>query len=314
VKTRITELIGIRYPILQGGMAWVASHPLAIAVSKAGGLGVIAGGSAPADVIEKEIDALRQATDAPFGLNIMLLSPFAKDLVQLAIDKKVPVVTTGAGNPAPFIEDMKAAGIKVIPVVPSVALAVRMQRYGADAVVFEGTEAGGHIGELTTMAALPQVVDAVDIPVVAAGGIADARGLAAAFCLGAQGVQMGTRLLATEEVRLHPNYVDRVLKAKDRDAIVSGRSTGHPVRALKNRFQLHYIEREKQGASTEELEALGAGRLRAAVVDGDVENGSVMAGQVAGLVKEVLPVAQIFEDMVAGAETVLAAAQTKWDV
>ena len=224
------------------------------------------------------------------------------------------VVTTGAGNPAPFIEDMKAAGIKVIPVVPSVALAVRMQRYGADAVVFEGTEAGGHIGELTTMAALPQVVDAVDIPVVAAGGIADARGLAAAFCLGAQGVQMGTRLLATEEVRLHPNYVDRVLKAKDRDAIVSGRSTGHPVRALKNRFQLHYIEREKQGASTEELEALGAGRLRAAVVDGDVENGSVMAGQVAGLVKEVLPVAQIFEDMVAGAETVLAAAQTKWDV
>ncbi|MDI9502233.1 MAG: enoyl-[acyl-carrier-protein] reductase FabK [Tissierellia bacterium] len=314
MKTRITELIGIRYPILQGGMAWVASHPLAIAVSKAGGLGVIAGGSAPADVIEKEIDALRQATDAPFGLNIMLLSPFAKDLVQLAIDKKVPVVTTGAGNPAPFIEDMKAAGIKVIPVVPSVALAVRMQRYGADAVVFEGTEAGGHIGELTTMAALPQVVDAVDIPVVAAGGIADARGLAAAFCLGAQGVQMGTRLLATEEVRLHPNYVDRVLKAKDRDAIVSGRSTGHPVRALKNRFQLHYIEREKQGASTEELEALGAGRLRAAVVDGDVENGSVMAGQVAGLVKEVLPVAQIFEDMVAGAETVLAAAQTKWDV
>jgi enoyl-[acyl-carrier protein] reductase II len=314
VKTRITELIGIRYPILQGGMAWVASHPLAIAVSKAGGLGVIAGGSAPADVIEKEIDALRQATDAPFGLNIMLLSPFAKDLVQLAIDKKVPVVTTGAGNPAPFIEDMKAAGIKVIPVVPSVALAVRMQRYGADAVVFEGTEAGGHIGELTTMAALPQVVDAVDIPVVAAGGIADARGLAAAFCLGAQGVQMGTRLLATEEVRLHPNYVDRILKAKDRDAIVSGRSTGHPVRALKNRFQLHYIEREKQGASTEELEALGAGRLRAAVVDGDVENGSVMAGQVAGLVKEVLPVAQIFEDMVAGAETVLAAAQTKWDV
>ena len=277
-------------------------------------MGVIAGGSAPADVIEKEIDALRQATDAPFGLNIMLLSPFAKDLVQLAIDKKVPVVTTGAGNPAPFIEDMKAAGIKVIPVVPSVALAVRMQRYGADAVVFEGTEAGGHIGELTTMAALPQVVDAVDIPVVAAGGIADARGLAAAFCLGAQGVQMGTRLLATEEVRLHPNYVDRVLKAKDRDAIVSGRSTGHPVRALKNRFQLHYIEREKQGASTEELEALGAGRLRAAVVDGDVENGSVMAGQVAGLVKEVLPVAQIFEDMVAGAETVLAAAQTKWDV
>ena len=314
MKTRITELIGIRYPILQGGMAWVASHPLAIAVSKAGGLGVIAGGSAPADVIEKEIDALRQATDAPFGLNIMLLSPFAKDLVQLAIDKKVPVVTTGAGNPAPFIEDMKAAGIKVIPVVPSVALAVRMQRYGADAVVFEGTEAGGHIGELTTMAALPQVVDAVDIPVVAAGGIADARGLAAAFCLGAQGVQMGTRLLATEEVRLHPNYVDRVLKAKDRDAIVSGRSTGHPVRALKNRFQLHYIEREKQGASTEELEALGAGRLRAAVVDGDVENGSVMAGQVAGLVKEVLPVAQIFEDIVAGAETVLAAAQTKWDV
>ncbi len=314
MKTRITELIGIRYPILQGGMAWVASHPLAIAVSKAGGLGVIAGGSAPADVIEKEIDALRQATDAPFGLNIMLLSPFATDLVQLAIDKKVPVVTTGAGNPAPFIEDMKAAGIKVIPVVPSVALAVRMQRYGADAVVFEGTEAGGHIGELTTMAALPQVVDAVDIPVVAAGGIADARGLAAAFCLGAQGVQMGTRLLATEEVRLHPNYVDRVLKAKDRDAIVSGRSTGHPVRALKNRFQLHYIEREKQGASTEELEALGAGRLRAAVVDGDVENGSVMAGQVAGLVKEVLPVAQIFEDMVAGAETVLAAAQTKWDV
>lgn len=305
MKTRITELLQIKYPILQGGMAWVASHPLAIAVSNAGGLGVIAGGSAPADVIEKEIAEVRKATDRPFGLNIMLMSPFAKDLVQLAIDEKVPVVTTGAGNPAPYLEGMKSAGIKVIPVIPSVALAVRMERYGADAVVFEGTEAGGHIGELTTMAALPQVVDAVDLPVIGAGGIADKRGFAAALALGAEGVQMGTRLLASKEVRLHPAYVEMVLKAKDRDAIVSGRSTGHPVRALKNDFQLHFIEREKQGASNEELEQLGAGRLRAAVVDGDIKTGSVMAGQVSGLVKEVLPVQQIFDEMVAGARDVL---------
>lgn len=301
MKTRITELLQIKYPILQGGMAWVASHPLAIAVSNAGGLGVIAGGSAPAEVIEQEIAEVRKATDQPFGLNIMLMSPFAKDLVQLAIDEKVPVVTTGAGNPAPFLEGLKGAGCKVIPVIPSVALAVRMERYGADAVVFEGTEAGGHIGELTTMAALPQVVDAVEIPVIGAGGIADARGFAAALALGAEGVQIGTRLLASREVRLHENYIDMVLKAKDRDAIVSGRSTGHPVRALKNDFQLHFIELEKQGASNEELEALGAGRLRAAVVDGDVKNGSVMAGQVSGLIKEVLPVQQILDEMVQGA-------------
>lgn len=304
MKTRITELLGIKYPILQGGMAWVASHPLAIAVSNAGGLGVIAGGSAPAEVIEQEIHAVRKETDRPFGLNIMLMSPFAKDLVQLAIDERVPVVTTGAGNPAPHIEGLKSAGCKVIPVIPSVALAVRMERYDADAVVFEGTEAGGHIGELTTMAALPQVVDAVRIPVIGAGGIADSRGFLAALALGADGVQIGTRLLATEEVRLHPDYIRMVLKAKDRDAIVSGRSTGHPVRALKNDFQLHFIEMEQQGATPEELEVLGAGRLRAAVVDGDVKNGSVMAGQVAGLVKEVLPVRQILDEMVSGAVTV----------
>lgn len=313
MKTGITELLRIRYPILQGGMAWVASSPLAIAVSNAGGLGVLAGGNAPADVIEKEIAAVRANTDRPFGLNIMLLSPFAKDLIQLAMDLKVPVVTTGAGNPSPYIEGLKSKGIKVLPVVPSVALAVRMERYGADAVIFEGTEAGGHIGELTTMAGLPQVVDAVKVPVVGAGGVADARGFTAVLALGASGVQIGTVLLASEEVRLHQNYKDMVLKAKDRDAIVSGRSTGHPVRALKNTFQLDFIEAEKKGASMEELELMGAGRLRAAVVDGDVVGGTVMAGQVAGLVKEIKPVHVILDEMVSGVDSVLAGIRKRFE-
>lgn len=313
MRTRITDLLNIRIPVIQGGMAWVGSHPIAVAVSKAGGLGLIAGGSAPPEVIEKEIAALREQTDAPFGLNIMMLSPFAKDLFQLAMDLKVPVVTTGAGNPAPYLDGLKSKGILTIPIIPSVALAVRMERYGADAVVFEGQEAGGHIGELTTMAGLPQVVDAVSIPVVAAGGIADARGLVAALALGAEGVQMGTRFLATPEVAIHPYYKEMVLKAKDRDAIVSGRSTGHPVRALKSPFQLKFIEAEKEGATPEELEQMGAGSLRSAVVDGDPAQGSFMAGQVAGMIRTLTPVQEILDGMVKEAEDVMASIRGKLD-
>jgi len=286
VKTEITKLLGIEYPIIQGGMAWVAEYHLAAAVSNAGGLGIIAAGAAPAEWVREQIREAKKLTDKPFGVNIMLMNPSADDIAKVVVEEGVKVVTTGAGNPEKYMKDWKEAGIKVIPVVASVALAKRMEKCGADAVVAEGTEAGGHIGELTTMVLVPQVVDAVSIPVIAAGGVADGRGMAAAFMLGAQGVQIGTHFVVTKECIVHQNYKDCIIKAKDIDTRVTGRSTGHPVRALRNNLTMEYLKKEAEGASAEELEMLAAGGLRKAVVDGDTRTGSLMAGQSAGLVKE----------------------------
>lgn len=286
MKTEVTELLGIEYPIIQGGMAWVAEHHLAAGVSEAGGLGLIAAASAPAQWVREQIHAARELTDKPFGVNIMLMSPEADEVAKVIVEEGVKVVTTGAGSPEKYMKMWKEAGVKVIPVVASVALAKRMERCGADAVVAEGCEAGGHIGESTTMTLVPQVVDAVKIPVIAAGGIADGRGIAAAFMLGARGVQMGTHFVVTDESQVHENYKDRIIKAKDIDTRVTGRTTGHPVRALRNEMTRKYIELENKGAGFEELEKLTLGGLRKAVVDGDVANGSVMSGQIAGLVKE----------------------------
>ena len=286
MKTEVTKLLGIEYPIIQGGMAWVAEHHLAAGVSEAGGLGLIAAANAPAQWVREQIHAARKLTDKPFGVNIMLMSPEADEVAKVIVEEGVKVVTTGAGSPEKYMKMWKEAGVKVIPVVASVALAKRMERCGADAVVAEGCEAGGHIGESTTMTLVPQVVDAVKIPVIAAGGIADGRGIAAAFMLGARGVQMGTHFVVTDESQVHENYKDRIIKAKDIDTRVTGRTTGHPVRALRNEMTRRYIELENKGASFEELEKLTLGGLRKAVVDGDVANGSVMSGQIAGLVKE----------------------------
>lgn len=301
-RTKLTELLQIKYPIIQGGMAWVAEARLAAAVSNAGGVGLIAGGAAPTEVIRGEIRKAKELTDKPFGVNIMLMSPYAAELAQLVAEEKVPVVTTGAGSPAKFIPMWKEAGVKVIPVIPSVALALRMERSGADAVVAEGCESGGHIGELTTMTLVPQVVDAVSIPVIAAGGIADGRGVAAALMLGAQGVQVGTRFLASTECRIHENFKNLVVHAKDTDTVVTGRSHGHPARQIKNRMTKKYLEMEKNGAGFEELENLTIGSLRRAVQEGSLEDGSFMAGQIAGLVKDVEPCAQIIEGMFSQAE------------
>lgn len=297
MKTRITELLGIEYPVIQGGMAWVATAELAAAVSNAGGLGLIAAGGAPADIVREQIKKARSLTDEPFGVNVMLMSPFADDIMNMLLEEKPSVVATGAGNPAKYIPALKEAGIKVMPVVASVAIAVKMERSGADAVIAEGTEAGGHIGELTTMVLVPQVADAVNIPVVAAGGIADSRGTAAAFALGADGIQVGTRFICSEECIAHENYKNAILKAKDRDAVVTGRSGGAPVRALKNKLTKEYTRLEKEGASFEEIEALGVGGLRRAFEDGDVENGSLMAGQSAAMVNSILPCREIVEDL-----------------
>lgn len=285
-KTLLTHLLNIQYPIIQGGMAWISDADLAAAVSNAGGLGVIAGGNAEKHIVAAQIDKIKTLTDKPYALNVMLLSPFADDIMDLAIEKQVPIVITGAGSPGKYIERLKAANIKIIPVVPSVALARRMEGLGVDAIVAEGTEAGGHVGELTTMTLVPQVVDAVKIPVIAAGGIADGRGAAAAFMLGASGIQVGTLFLVAKECNVHQNYKDMVIDAKDTSAVVTGRSTGHPVRILKNKLYRQYCELEKKQALPEELESLGAGALRKAAVDGDVVYGSVMAGQIAGLIKE----------------------------
>ena len=286
MKTEVTKLLGIEYPIIQGGMAWVAEYHLAAAVSEAGGLGLIGAASAPADWVRDQIREAKKLTDKPFGVNIMLMSPYADEVAKVVAEEGVKVVTTGAGNPEKYMAMWKEAGVKVIPVVASVALAKRMERCGADALVAEGSEAGGHIGENTTMVLVPQVVDAVNIPVIAAGGIADGRGIAAAFMLGAQGVQMGTHFVVTDESQVHENYKERIIKAKDIDSRVTGRTTGHPVRALRNDMTKKYLELENNGASFEELEKLTLGGLRKAVVDGDVKNGSVMAGQIAGMVKE----------------------------
>ena len=305
MKTRITELLGIEYPIIQGGMAWVAESHLAAAVSAAGGLGLIGGANAPAEVIRNYIREVKAVTDKPFGVNVMLMSPYADEVAKVIVEEGVKVVTTGAGNPEKYMEMWKAAGIKVIPVVASVALAKRMERYGADAVVAEGTESGGHIGEATTMTLVPQVVDAVSIPVIAAGGIGDGRGIAAAFMLGAEAVQMGTRFLVAKECTVHQNYKDRVLKAKDIDSTVTGRTHGHPVRCLRNRMTREYVKLENEGKSFEELEYLTLGTLRKAVQEGDVTNGTVMAGQIAGMVSKEQTCKEMIDEMMAQAETLL---------
>lgn len=307
MNTRITEILGIKYPIIQGGMAWIAESTLASAVSNAGGLGLIAGGSAPIDYLREQIRKTKAAVgDKPFGVNIMLMSPNAEELAKLVIEEGVPVVTTGAGNPGKFMEAWKEAGIKVIPVIPSVALAKRMERAGADAVVAEGTESGGHIGENTTMCLVPQVVDALEIPVIAAGGIADGRGIAASMMLGAEGVQVGTRFLAAEECQIHPTYKELVVKAKDTDSIVTGRSTGHPCRNVKTKFAKRLASGEKDGSLTpDKFEEITLGSLRKAVQDGNLDEGSFLCGAIAGMIKDVKPCKEIIEEMFSEAEKLL---------
>ncbi|QUO31048.1 enoyl-[acyl-carrier-protein] reductase FabK [Faecalicatena sp. Marseille-Q4148] len=295
MRTEITELLGIQYPIIQGGMAWVAEYHLAAAVSEAGGLGIIGAAAAPAEWVREQIREVKQRTEKPFGVNIMLMSPYADEVARIVVEEDVKVVTTGAGSPEKYMKLWKEAGIRVIPVVASVALAKRMERCGADALVAEGTEAGGHIGENTTMVLVPQIADAVKIPVIAAGGIADGRGAAAAFMLGAKGIQIGTRFVVTEESQVHENYKEAILKAKDIDSKVTGRSTGHPVRGLRNQMTKEYLKREAEGASLEELELLAAGGLRRAVVEGDVTTGSVMAGQSAAMIREQLSCREVIE-------------------
>lgn len=306
MKTRITELLGCEYPIIQGGMAWVAEHTLAAAVSNAGGIGLIAGGSAPIDYLRDQIRKCKEKTDKPFGVNIMLMSPNAADLAQLCIDEKVAVVTTGAGNPGAYIPAWKEAGIKVIPVIPSVALAKRMERAGADAVVAEGTESGGHIGENTTMCLVPQVVDALEIPVIAAGGIADGRGIAASFMLGAEGVQLGTRFLASEECQIHSTFKELVVKAKDTDSVVTGRYTGHPCRNIKTKFSKKLANGEKDGSLTpDEFEELTLGSLRKAVQDGNLDEGSFLCGAIAGMITDIKPCDAIIKELMEQTEKLL---------
>lgn len=305
MKTEITELLNIEYPIIQGGMAWVADYHLAAAVSNAGGLGLIGSGGAPASWVKDQIREVKKLTDKPFGVNIMLMNPEADEIAKVIVEEKVPVVTTGAGNPAKYIKEWKEAGVKVIPVVASCALAKMMERCGADAVVAEGTEAGGHIGEITTMSLVPQVVDAVNIPVIAAGGIADGRGFAAALMLGAKAVQMGTHFVATKECNVNENYKEKIIKAKDIDSKVTGRSTGHPVRVLRNQMSNEYIKKEQEGATLEELELLTLGGLRKAVVEGNVKEGSLMAGQIAGLVKKQYTCKELIEKVVTEGQQVI---------
>ena len=312
IHTDVCDRIGIEYPIFQGGMAWVSEHVLAAAVSNAGGLGIISAMNAPGEYLRKEIRACREMTDRPFGVNVMLMSPHAPEVAKVILEEKVPVVTTGAGLPGVYMKEWVPAGIKVVPVVPSVAIAKRVAREGATAVIAEGCESGGHVGELTTMALVPQVVDAVDVPVLAAGGIADGRGIAAAFMLGARGVQVGTRFLCATECQVHPNYKKKILAARDIDTVVTGKRLGHPVRCLKNPFARSFGQMEYDSSLTnEEIEEFGAGSLRKAAVEGDMENGSIMAGQIAALVKEEQPAAQIIREMFAQAETLLAEA-AKW--
>ena len=305
MKTKITQLLGIEYPVIQGGMAWVADYHLAAAVSEAGGLGIIGAGGAPASFVKEQIQKAKEITSKPFGVNIMLMNPEADQIAQVVIDEGVKVVTTGAGNPGKYMAAWKEAGIKVIPVVASVGLAKMMERAGADAVVAEGTESGGHIGELTTMTLVPQVVDAVSIPVIAAGGIADGRGFAAAIMLGAEAVQMGTRFVVAKESIVHDNYKQKVISAKDIDSAVTGRSTGHPVRCIRNKTTREYLKREQEGATLEELEKMTLGSLRKAVVDGNVVEGSLMAGQIAGLVKSENTCEEIIKEVMFQAEKLL---------
>ncbi|MFT4107622.1 MAG: enoyl-[acyl-carrier-protein] reductase FabK [Lacrimispora sp.] len=306
MKTRITELLGIEHPIIQGGMAWVAEHHLASAVSEAGGLGLIGGANAPAEVVRDEIRKAKALTNKPIGVNVMLLSPHAEAVAKVVVEEGIKVVTTGAGNPEKYMDMWKSAGIKVIPVVASVALAKRMERYGADAVVAEGCESGGHIGEQTTMTLVPQVADAVSIPVIAAGGIGDGRGIAAVFMLGAEAVQIGTRFVVSKESIVHENYKQRIIKAKDIDSAVTGRSHGHPVRSLRNQMTREYARLEQEGRSFEELEYMTLGTLRKAVQEGDITNGTVMAGQIAGMIEKEQSCKEMIEEMIAQAEKLLA--------
>ncbi|HDQ92753.1 MAG TPA: enoyl-[acyl-carrier-protein] reductase FabK [Synergistetes bacterium] len=302
---RIKKLLGIEYPVIQGGMAWVADADLAAAVSNGGGLGIIAAGSMPPEILEQQILKVRSLTNRPFGVNIMLLSPTAEDALEVVARNKVPVVTTGAGSPGKIIERLKPIGTTVIPVIASAAHAKRVEKQGADAVVAEGMEAGGHIGEVTTMLLVPQVVDSVSIPVIAAGGVADPRGVVAVFALGAEGVQVGTRFVCAEESNAHPKYKDAIIRARDRSTIVTGTSTGHPVRCIQNRLTREFEKLEKGGTSVDEIEKLGTGKLRAAVVDGDVDYGSVMAGQSAGLVNSIQPARDIILELFGGVREVL---------
>lgn len=305
MNTRITELLGIEYPIIQGGMAWVAEHHLAAAVSEAGGLGLIGGANAPAEVVREEIRKAKILTKKPIGVNIMLLSPHADEVAKVVVEEGIKIVTTGAGNPEKYIKMWKEAGIKIIPVVASVALAKRMERYGADAVVAEGCESGGHIGDQTTMSLVPQVVDAVSIPVIAAGGIGDGRGIAAAFMLGAEAVQIGTRFVVANESIVHENYKQRIIKAKDIDSAVTGRSHGHPVRSLRNQMTREYVLLEEAGKSFEELEYLTLGALRNAVMDGDITTGTVMAGQIAGMISKEQPCKEMIDEMMEQASALM---------
>ncbi len=301
----IAQLLGVKYPILQGGMAWVAEYHLAAAVSEAGGFGIIGAASAPPEVVREQIRKVKERTDRPFGVNVMLMNPNAPEVAKVVAEEGVKAVTTGAGNPAAFMSMWKEAGILVIPVVASVAMAKMMEKAGADAVVAEGTESGGHIGSSTTMTLVPQVADAVSIPVIAAGGIGDARGFAASVLLGAQGVQMGTRFLVAKESIVHENYKQRILKAKDIDSAVTGRSTGHPIRVLRNKMTREYLKMEAEGVSLEELETLTLGSLRRAVIDGDVTNGSLMAGQIAGMIQKEQTCREIIEEIADGAKQLL---------
>ena len=305
----VCKLLQIKYPIFQGGMAWLGTAELASAVSNAGGLGIIGAGHMPPDVLRAEIQKTKAATDKPFGVNIMLMSPFVKEVMQVVVEERVPVVTTGAGNPGEYIPALKAIGSKVIPVVASVALAKRLARKGVDAIIAEGMESGGHIGEIATLPLVPQVVDAVEVPVIAAGGIGDSRGICAAFSLGAKAVQMGSRFVLSKECIAHENYKNMVLKARDRSTVITGRATGHPARVLQNKLSRIYLDRESHGAPIEELEKLGLGTLRLAAREGDVEMGSVMIGQISGMLSEIESVEDIIQNLVKGIPHVLEAVQ-----
>ncbi len=311
IESRICELVGIKYPVFQGGMAWVADGKLAAAVSNGGGLGIIGAGNAPGSFVREQIKIASSLTDKPFGVNIMLMSPFADEVAQVVAEEKVGVVTTGAGNPSKYMELWKIAGIKVIPVVASVAMAKLMTRVGASALIAEGGESGGHVGELTTMVLVPQVCDATDLPVIAAGGIGDGRGVAASFMLGACGVQLGTRFLSAYECTIHRNYKDKVLKANDLATVVTGKRLGHPVRSLRTNFTREYLKAEYGGVSDEELEAMGTGALRLAVQEGDTQRGCFLAGQIASMVNREQPAAEIIRELMEEAEAILGGAG-KW--
>lgn len=311
IKSSICELLGIKYPVFQGGMAWIADGKLAAAVSEGGGLGIIAAGNVPGEYVREQVKIARTLTDKPIGVNIMLMSPFCDEVAKVVVEEKVPVVTTGAGNPSKYMESWKEAGIKVIPVVASVAMAKLMTRVGATALIAEGGESGGHVGELTTIVLVPQICDATNLPVIAAGGIADGRGAAAAFMLGACGIQMGTRFLSAYECSIHPTYKEKILKANDLCTMVTGKRLGHPVRSLRTRFARDYSKAEYGGMPDDELEKMGGGALRLAVQEGDLEKGCFLAGQIAAVVNKEQPAAEIIKEVMEQTEVVLSGAE-KW--